>query len=242
MTDFQAPPRPPVKRTPIKRTRIKICCIMSREEANLAVHMGADALGLVGPMPSGPGIIDQARDIARRVPPPVSTFLLSSETTAEGLARQVRYVGASTLQIVSHIDPSVYQALDQLLPRGQVKRVQVIHVEGGGPLDLIDLYKDYVDAFLLDSGRPAAEVPELGGTGRVHDWTISAEFVTHSPCPVFLAGGLTPDNVQDAITTVKPYGLDLCSGVRTDGRLDDLKLRAFMDNVAMADELRQEGC
>jgi phosphoribosylanthranilate isomerase len=103
---------------------------------------------------------------------------------------------------------------------------------------MIPVYSPYVHAFLLDSGRPNAATPELGGTGRQHDWTISAEFVEASQLPVFLAGGLSPANVGEAIRQVKPFGVDLSSGVRTEGRLDERKLTAFVLSVRKADEVR----
>ena len=209
--------------------RIKICCIGSVEEARVAVAAGADALGLVGAMPSGPGIIDDtlAREIAASVPPPVATFLLTQRATAPGIADHVVRCGTNTVQIVNPIDPAVYPELIRLLPPA-VRRVQVVHVEGDDALDRIAAYAPYVHAFLLDSGRPGADVPELGGTGRVHDWSISARFVEGSSKPVFLAGGLTADNVADAIRQVRPFGVDLCSGVRTDGRLSRAELNRFM--------------
>ncbi len=217
------------------RTRVKICCIATPEEADMAIAHGADALGLVGAMPSGPGPIADAEiaRIAAAAPPPVATFLLTSEVTAGDIAAHVRQTGANTVQIVNHIDPGEALRLAEYLPA--TRRVQVIHVEDRSALDLVDLYAPHVHAFLLDSGRPSLEVPELGGTGRVHDWAISAEFVRLSPRPVFLAGGLNAANAEDAIRTVGPYALDLCSSVRTDGVLDSGKLRAFMQAVRQAD-------
>ena len=133
----------------------------------------------------------------------------------------------------STVDPAEIAKLAVLEP--QVRRVQVIHVEGEDALDLIPAYGPHVHAFLLDSGRPDAAVPEFGGTGRVHDWTISAAFVRASDRPVFLAGGLNPQNVGEAIRRVRPYGVDLCSGVRSNGELDQGKLAAFMHAVGLAD-------
>jgi phosphoribosylanthranilate isomerase len=217
------------------RTRVKICCIASLEEARIAMAAGADALGLVARMPSGPGpIADEAiAAIAAAVPPPVATFLLTAETSAAAIAAHVRATRPSVVQIVSHIDPAEAAALAAREP--QVRRVQVIHVEGPEALAMIPLYAPHVHAFLLDSGRPNAPVAELGGTGRAHDWAISAAFVRASERPVFLAGGLTPDNVGEAIRRVRPFGLDLCSGVRRDGRLDAAKVAAFMAAVRRAD-------
>ena len=217
------------------RTRVKICCIASIGEAHAAIRAGADALGLVGPMPSGPGIIDDRAiaDISAQTPPAVATFLLTSEQTADGIHEHVVRAGTSTVQIVSHIPEHESVRLGQLLPA--IRRVQVIHVEDDGALDLIPVYAPHVHGFLLDSGRPSAAIPLLGGTGQTHDWRISAAFVAASPLPVFLAGGLTPDNVGDAIRTVRPFGLDLCTGVRTSDALDVEKLKAFLRSVALAD-------
>ncbi len=218
------------------RTRVKICCIASMAEARLAVAHGADALGLVAAMPSGPGPIadDLIAAVASEVPPPVATFLLTAETRAEAIAAHARRAGITAVQIVSRISPAESAKLAELL-LPLTRRVQVIHVEDVGCLDLIPVYAPHVHAFLLDSGRPGAAAPELGGTGRVHDWSISRRFVDASPRPVFLAGGLTPDNVAQAIATVRPFGVDLCSGVRSGERLDAEKLDRFMQAVAIAD-------
>jgi phosphoribosylanthranilate isomerase len=216
----------------IMRVRIKICCISSIDEAAMAVGAGADAIGLVGQMPSGPGVLDDdlVREIAASVPPAVGTFLLTQAADADAIADHVRRCATNTVQIVNHIAPSEYPKLIRLLP-DSIRRVQVIHVEGREALDLIDGYSPYIHAFLLDSGRPTAAVQELGGTGRVHDWTISRQFVERSPRPVFLAGGLNSGNIQEAFGTVAPYGVDLCSSIRIDGKLSKSLLTEFVSAV-----------
>jgi phosphoribosylanthranilate isomerase len=229
-----------------RRTRVKICCIGSLAEARLAIQYGADAIGLVGVMPSGPGVIDDRtiQAIAAAAPPPVVTFLLTSQQSAEGIAAHVAAMGVSTVQIVSHIDPRESARLARLIPN--IRRVQVVHVEGPEAIELIDVYAPFVHAFLLDSGRPGLPVPEFGGTGRVHDWEVSAEFVRRSVLPVFLAGGLNSENVARAIGEVRPFGLDLCSGVRVYGKLDPGKLASFFTAVRDADvhvsHLEQQNC
>ena len=219
------------------RTRIKICCMASLDEAQLAIRAGVDAVGLIGlgAMPSSPRAIDDRTiaAIAALVPPPIDTFLLTSEGTAAGVAQRVLAAGASTVQIVSYLSSGESEQLSKLLPT--TRRVQVIHVENERALDLIARYAPHVHAFLLDSGRPTLPTPEYGGTGRTHDWSVSAEFVRRSPHPVFLAGGLSPGNVGEAMRVVRPFGVDLCSGVRTDGRLDREKLEAFIDAVRTTD-------
>jgi phosphoribosylanthranilate isomerase len=216
------------------RTRVKICCISSIGEAAMAMTAGADALGFVAAMPSGPGVVTDAtiRAVTADVPPPVATFLLTSRTAGTDIADHVRHCGANTVQIVDHIDPGELAVLAVSLP--MVRRVQVIHVEGPGALGLIARYEPYVHAFLLDSGKPGGTMRELGGTGRTHDWAVSAEFVRRTAKPVFLAGGLNAGNVGEAIATVRPFGVDLCSGVRTNGHLDQAKLDAFMAAVRAA--------
>lgn len=218
------------------RTRVKVCCIQNPAEAFLAIDLGADALGLVAEMPSGPGPIDDdtIAGIAAAVPPPVATFLLTSRTDPEAVVAHVSYCGTSVVQLVDAVPDATYAALRRDCPA--VKIVQVVHVENEKALPEALLVAPHVDALLLDSGRPGAPVKELGGTGRAHDWSVSRRIVEASPVPVFLAGGLHPDNVADAIEAAEPYGLDLCSGVRTDGRLDAERLRAFMHSVRTADQ------
>ena len=211
------------------RTRLKVCCISSPAEARLAIRYGAEALGLVGDMPSGPGIITDtlAAEIVAQVPPPISTFLLTQETTAEGIIAHHRRVPATTLQLVdAPTEPDVYARVRAARPG--VKIVQVLHVLGEETLAEAMTVAKEVDALLLDSGNPNLAVKELGGTGRTHDWAISRQIVAQSPVPVFLAGGLRPDNVRAAVEAVRPFGVDLCSGIRTDGQLDEEKLRAFV--------------
>ena len=220
------------------RTRLKVCCISSVAEAELAIRHGADALGLVGDMPSGPGIIDDdlARAIARQVPPPVETFLLTSCATPAEIVDHVAYCGTTTVQVVRHVDPAAHEMIRDRLPT--TRRVQVLHVEDDSILELAAEYEPYVHAFLLDSGRPQADVVELGGTGRVHDWELSAALVAQTHRPVFLAGGLTPENVGAAVGSVTPFGVDLCSGVRTEGALDENKLARFVASLGNAGRAR----
>lgn len=214
------------------RTRVKICCISSFDEAQLAIELGADALGLVGAMPSGPGVVadELAAIIARHVPPPVATFMLTSETTTDGILAHHSRVLASTIQLVDAVPPATYAQLRQNLPT--VKLVQVIHViDEHSVSEALTAVANGANALLLDSGNPNLTVKELGGTGRVHNWQLSRAIVAQSPVPVFLAGGLNPTNVRAAIEQVQPFGLDICSGVRTNGQLDASKLQAFMSQV-----------
>ncbi|HEX7502962.1 MAG TPA: phosphoribosylanthranilate isomerase [Acidobacteriota bacterium] len=211
------------------KTRIKICCIASEEEARLAISFGASALGLVAAMPSGPGPIadDLIRRIARAVPPPVATFLLTCRTRGGAIIAHHLRTLTSTVQLVDAPEADAIDTVRAVLPA--LKIVQVIHVRGEGSLDEALRAAAKADALLLDSGNPDLAVKELGGTGRVHDWRLSRRIVEQSPVPVFLAGGLNASNVREAIERVGPFGVDLCSGVRTAGRLDPKKLEAFFN-------------
>lgn len=211
--------------------RVKVCCIASEDEAALAVRMGASALGLVSRMPSGPGPIPESRirDIAHTVPPGVATFLLTCETTAEPIIRQQRFCRTTTLQLVDKVEPGVHARLRDALPG--ISIVQVIHVRDDNALKESVAVAPAVDALLLDSGNPSLSTKELGGTGRVHDWSVSRRIRDSVDVPVFLAGGLDPANVGKAIVQVAPFGVDVCSGLRTDGILDETKLAAFMRAV-----------
>lgn len=217
---------------PVARPRIKICCIESAVEAQMAIAAGADALGLVSSMPSGPGVISEA-EIARitpLIPSPVASVLLTAEVRAEAILRQIGSCGPTAIQLVDRVAPDQRRALRRAAPALRIW--QVVHVADASAIEEAHEAAETSDVVLLDSGAPEAEIRELGGTGRVHNWSLSARIVDAVDKPVFLAGGLKPDNVAEAISTVRPFGLDLCTGVRTDGRLDPAKLQSFFKAVA----------
>ena len=207
--------------------KVKICCISSLNEAKLAINAGADILGLVARMPSGPGVIsDQLiAEIASQISLPTKTFLLSSETKAQKIIEHHQLVRTCTIQIVDSLSDGNYAALRASLPG--IELVQVIHVIDEKSIEQALAVAPQVDYLLLDSGNPKLKIKELGGTGRTHNWALSRSIVDQSPIPVFLAGGLNASNVQQAMQEVQAYGLDLCSGVRTNGQLDVQKLNDF---------------
>ena len=219
------------------RTRVKICCMASPAEVRAAAISGADAIGAVGPMPSGPGPIDDetARAVIAAAPPGVTPFLLTEERTIEGVVRHVRATRATVVQLVRHVDPRLHTEIREALP--SVKIVQVVHVENETALEFARGYAMTADALLLDSGNPAigGEVEELGGTGRAHDWRLSRQIVSVVDKPVWLAGGINQANLAEAIETVRPFGIDLCSGVRTMGKLDLKKLQSFFATLRAAE-------
>ena len=213
------------------KPRIKICCINAIAEAKLAISFGAAAVGLVGKMPSGPGPIEDEliASIIKTIPPPIGSFLLTSETKAEDIVAHQRRVRSNTIQIVDALTERNYTLIREHLP--SIKLVQVVHVIDESSVDEAIELSAEADALLLDSGNPKLAVKELGGTGRVHNWQLSKKIVEQSKVPVFLAGGLNATNVAEAIETVQPFGIDVCSGVRTNGDLDATKLEAFFKSA-----------
>lgn len=216
---------------PTVNVRVKICCIGSLEEARLAISNGASAIGLVSAMPSGPGPIPEEliASIAATVPPSVATFLLTCKQDASAIIEQHRGTKTNTIQIVDKFPRAEYGILRKELPG--VKLVQVVHVQDENSVKRAVEVSEYVDAILLDSGNPNLAKKELGGTGRVHDWSISKKVRETVNIPIFLAGGLNSENVAQAIEIVRPFAVDVCSGVRTNERLDEKKLSAFFDAV-----------
>jgi phosphoribosylanthranilate isomerase len=214
--------------------RVKICCIASIEEAWTAIEHGASALGLVSAMPSGPGPIpeDLIAIIAAQIPPPIASFLLTCKRDVPSIVEQQRRLRTNTIQICDRLEPGSHSQLREALPG--INLVQVIHVTGPESVDEAVAVAPFVDAILLDSGNQSLAVKELGGTGRAHDWNLSARIREVIEVPLFLAGGLNSSNVAEGIRQVQPFGVDICSGVRTDGLLDEVKLKAFFESVLSA--------
>lgn len=212
-------------------TRIKICCISSLAEAELALSSGADAIGLVSEMPSGPGVIDDEtiKLISNSFSKSIDTFLLTSKRSVKEIIVQHNQFKTRTIQIVDSLLEGTHGKLKNALPG--VNIVQVIHVSGEESLSEAIENSYTVDALLLDSGNQKSTVKELGGTGRTHNWDISRKIVETVKVPVYLAGGLNPGNIEEAIKIVKPFGVDICSGVRTNGKLDGEKLSDYIKRV-----------
>jgi len=222
--------------------RVKICCISSIEEARMAIRHGAAAVGLVSEMPSGPGVIGESliAEIVATVPPGVASVLLTSRQSAAEIVDQQRRVRVNTVQICDQLTQGTYADLRLALPG--VSLMQVIHVVGDRSIAEAMEVAPLVDALLLDSGNQALAIKELGGTGRRHDWGISRRIRDSVQVPVYLAGGLRPENVAEAVDVVRPVGLDICSGVRTGGRLDEAKVAAFFHAVrATAQQASETG-
>lgn len=212
------------------KPKIKICCISSIEEAHIALQFGADVLGLVAKMPSGPGTIEDnlIAEIVKSVPS-TTTFLLTPKTNPFEIIEHQRITGSNCIQLVDAVGMEDYKILRDHLQNVQL--IQVIHVTGEESIEEAKRYADVADFILLDSGNPNLKIKELGGTGRVHNWELSRKIVESISKPVFLAGGLKPENIREAIETVKPYGVDVCSGVRSSGKLDLEKLNRFFKAI-----------
>ena len=220
---------------PSEKTKIKICCIQSTYEADVAIRAGANALGFVSSMPSGPGVIPEEliAEIVSAVPGDVETVLLTSLCDAEGIVDQQHRCGTKCVQLVDTLQEGALEVLRKRLPG--ISLMQVVHVTGPASLERAVAVARHVDALLLDSGNPHAAIRELGGTGRVHDWELSRAIVRGTTIPVYLAGGLTPENIREAIRQVRPAGVDVCTGVRRDGTLDERLLKAFIGGVREAE-------
>jgi len=197
----------------------------------MAIGAGADALGLVSTMPSGPGIINESQilKITQMIPPSIDAFVLTTLDNSWELIDLIRTVKNRTIQLVDKLKTGNYLEIRASIPC--VKIVQVIHVQDETAIEQAIRVESYVDAILLDSGNPNLPVKELGGTGKTHNWDISREIVDSIETPVFLAGGLNPENIGEAIEKVRPFGVDVCTGVRTNGKLDAQKVRKFIDVV-----------
>lgn len=224
---------------PTLNPRVKVCCISNIAEARLALRLGADALGLVSRMPSGPGVIEESviAEIAAITPPSIGSFLLTSELDVNSIVTQQRRCRVNTIQIVDRLERGSFEDLRGALPG--VSIVQVIHITGDESIDeacrVVELG---IDALLLDSGNQRLPVKVLGGTGRTHDWTLSRKIRELVSVPLFLAGGLKVENVARAIEEVQPFGVDVCSGLRTNGELDELRLAEFMHEVRRVSQSR----
>ena len=223
---------------PLRRPRVKICCIASVEEAWLAIQHGASALGLVSEVPSGPGVISEQliAEIAEIVPPSVSSFLLTSKQDPSALIRQHKRCRTNVIQLVDRLKIDDYTELREAIPG--VGLVQVVHVTGEAAFDEAVAVAPHVNGILLDSGNRDLRVKQLGGTGRTHDWSVSRRIREEVKTSVFLAGGLNPDNVLEGLNQVQPFGVDVCSGVRTEDRLDESKLSAFFKAISSYSQIR----
>lgn len=213
----------------ITPVQVKICCVQSPEEARTAVSFGAAAVGLVSEMPAGPGELPDSsiRAIAESVSPSVGTFLITAVTDPNRLIEKARACRVNTLQLWDPLDPLDYKRLRLELPG--VSIVQAVHVVDESAVEAAAAAARLADAIVLDSANTQVPFRWESQAGSTHDWNLSRAIVEQVDCPVLLAGGLNADNVEYAVRTVQPYGVDVCTGVRTGEALDRRKLVAFLE-------------
>ena len=198
--------------------KIKICGITNLEDALLAVDAGADALGFVFFKESPRHIFpEQAAAIIRQLPPFVQTVGLFVNEALETVNMTADRCGLDIIQLHGDESPEFCAGI----------RRRVIKAFRVKDITCLDSMKDYqTAAFLLDAWSPTA----YGGTGRTFNWEIAASAA--QSCCIILAGGLTPENVAEAIRQVQPYAVDVSSGVESaPGRKDNKKIREFVNNV-----------
>jgi len=212
----------------VRRVRVKVCGITNREDLEAAVDAGADALGFVVDVPASPRNIslDRALDFVEATPPFVQSVLVSVFDTVDQLETLCSCVAPDAVQVAGTL---ARDAIGEQL-RG-IRVIQAIAVN-----DEVDVlpFAAHCDAVLTDSCVPGAH----GGTGKPHNWNVSRaikELI--APTPLILAGGLTPGNVRAAIKTVRPYAVDVSSGVEARaGMKDPAKIRAFIEAVKEASD------
>ncbi len=212
-------------------TRAKICGITTPEEARLAERLGAHAIGiLVGRRHQSADFVDAeaAREICLALPPYVVSVLVTHVEQPDELVALALAIPCGAIQVHSDVDAAVLADLRSRLPARKV--IGKVSVEDESAIARAHEIEGAVDAILLDSRDRASD--RVGGTGLVHDWSISARIVSECRVPVILAGGLNPDNLARAISLVRPWAVDTHTGVETaDGRKSEDKMRAFIQTA-----------
>lgn len=215
--------------------RVKICGITNLEDANFAVSFGADALGfIVGVRRKAEDAIspEEARRIILSLPPYISSVLVTDLMEAKRVIELCKEIGATTIQLQDEIPFDEIVLVRRGLPN--IRLVKAVHVTGPQAVDKARGYEGRVDAILLDTLNIKED--RIGGTGLTHDWRISRRIRERCSLPVILAGGLNPENIEEAIRIVHPYGVDVNSGVENPegglhGRKDPVCVKAFIEKA-----------
>lgn len=211
--------------------RVQIAGVSSLEEALAAERAGADALGFTLRLPTG--VHDdlteaKARSIIAALPPFITSVVITYVGAAREAVELCRYLGAGALQLHGELPVNDLPLIRAALPH--LKVIRAVHVTGPEALAQARSLMRHVDALILDTYD--ATTGRHGATGKTHDWCISQAIVSKSRIPVILAGGLTPDNVAEAVALVQPWGVDVHTGVEdADGRRSLVKLRAFIERA-----------
>jgi phosphoribosylanthranilate isomerase len=229
------------RNTPESRCSVKICGITSIHDARLAADAGADYAGVLVDV----AVSERTRSTAQAVEissaSPIPTVLLLYNRTTSDIQAAVSQVHPFAVQLLGQESPQQVEALKRTVTCQLWKSV---YLPAGSP-ENVDMpvvraeMQAYCDAgadfLLFDSVDMSLEKPRYGGTGKTCDWNIAGELITESPLPVFFAGGIRPENVKAAIETIRPHGIDLCSGVEASkGIKDPHKLEQLMEQVEQA--------
>ena len=204
--------------------RIKFCGTTSPMDVQCAIDAGCDALGFImGVTHQSSDVVTpaEAAEMVRRLPPFIEPVAVTHLQGTDDLINLVRDSRCTTLQIQDAIEPSEMDTIRDALPFAKI--VKAVHVIDESAIKVGKLYEPYADALILDSRTRE----KIGGTGIPHDWNISATIVANSAIPVILAGGLTPGNVAEAIRRVRPYGVDVHTGIKRDSVRDPEKTLMF---------------
>lgn len=216
--------------------RVKVCGIRNENELETAIRAGADAVGfLVGQRYASESFIlpETAARLASLIPPFITPVLVTHLTEPEEIIELIDMTMITTIQLHGGSTPEQLPLLKEYL--GNTGRLIVAQHIGDLPDEKVpdvSAFNEYADAFLLDSQDLQAK--KVGGTGKTHNWLISAEFVNKTEKPVILAGGLNPENVADAIRTVHPFAVDANTALRPFGELDLKICEAFVQNARNA--------
>lgn len=215
--------------------RIKICGIKTEADVGIVVKSGADAAGLlVGQIHTSTDFIlpSTAARLSGLLPPYITPVIVTHLVDAASILDIVKKTGVNTLQLHGGSPPEEVRKICDALPANG-KIIFAVHIIKGEMVPSLQEYYPYIDAVLLDSYN--LTTGQVGGTGQIHDWKLSAQIVRTSSVPVILAGGLNPSNVEEAIRTVKPYGVDANSGLKNaEGGRDPELCKAFVENARKA--------
>jgi phosphoribosylanthranilate isomerase len=208
-------------------TRVKVCGIMNEKDLDCAISGGADAVGFIVEVEGSRHRIsaEDARELIKQVPVFTKSVVVIAPNSPEDAVLLARKMGADLLQVHGTLGPEDIKEL-----KTQVHQKVIAAVPPG-----VEAHRmaRAADAVLLDTFKDG----KLGGTGAVHDWSVSAAIARDLRVPVILAGGLNPSNVGEAIRTVKPYAVDVSSGVETAGRKDQDKVESFVREVRSCRQL-----
>ncbi|MHC1631247.1 MAG: phosphoribosylanthranilate isomerase [Methanotrichaceae archaeon] len=206
-------------------TRVKICGIRNESERDCVVSAGADAIGFVVEIPISRRSISKetARSLIEGLSPFVTSVIVTAPDSVEEAANLARATRADVIQVHDTLGLEDLKELQKRIPQ-KIVAATAVHPDAEENLQVL---ADVADAVLLDTFKKG----KLGGTGEVHDWNVSAGLVRDLNVPVILAGGLDSENVAQAVKRVRPYAVDVSSGVETDGKKDCQKVNTFVKGV-----------